>query len=179
MTQVNPQDIAYAAPTMDRWIVDNRASHHMTSQRSCFSTYYPDSITVTLANNSIMKAAGRGNAVLVLPSGAITLKDVLHNASLGFSSLFSLCLIQPSGCQIVFNQPGSVSPNGDFEGADHIMYIWNGHEIIATATLIRHSYILLTKRNSIVYAALATTLVTRRSSHIQHPSRKSVDSLLQ
>jgi len=54
----------------------------MTSQQSYFSTYYPDSTTVTLANNSIVKAAGRGDVVLLLPSGDITLKDVLHIPSL-------------------------------------------------------------------------------------------------
>jgi len=98
MAQVNAQDNAYSPPTLDRWIVDSGASHYMTSQQSYFSTYYPDSTTVTLANNSIVKAAGRGDVVLLLPSGDITLKDVLHIPSLGFSSLLSLRLIHQSGC---------------------------------------------------------------------------------
>jgi len=149
MAQVNAQDNAYSPPTLDRWIVDSGASHHMTSQRSYFSTYYPDSTTVTLANNSIVKAAGRGDVVLLLPSGDITLKDVLHIPSLGFSSLLSLRLIHQSGCQIVFNQQGSGPPNGDFEGADHVMHILNGPDIIATATLIGHSYVLHTKKNPV------------------------------
>jgi hypothetical protein len=78
----------------------------MTSQQTYFITYYPDSTTVTLANSSIVKAAGRGDVALLLPSGDITLKDVLHIPSLGFSSLLSLRLIHHSRCQIVFNQPG-------------------------------------------------------------------------
>jgi hypothetical protein len=106
MAHVNAQHIAYSAPTLDRWIVDSGALHDMTSQQSYISTYYPDLTTVTLANNSIVMAAGRGDVVLLLPSGDITLKDVLQIPSLGFSSLFSLCLIHQSGCQIVFNQPG-------------------------------------------------------------------------
>jgi len=136
---VNAQDIAYSPPTLDGWIVDSGASHHMTSQQDYFITYYPDSTTVTLANNSIVKAACRGDVVLLLPSGDITLKDVLHIPSLGFSSLLSLRLIHQSGCQIVFNQRGSGPPNGDFKGADHVMHILNGPDIIPTATLIGHS----------------------------------------
>jgi len=178
MAQVNEKDSAfYSPPTLDRWIVDSGASQHMTSQRSYFSTYYPDSTTVTLAINSIVKASGRRDVVLLLPSGDIALKDVLHIPSLGFSSLLSLCLIHQSGCQIVFNQPGSGPPNGDFEGADQGMHILNGHDIIATATLIGHSYVLHTKRNLVVHAALATASVPIRSSPTQHPSRKSADSL--
>ena len=179
MAQVNEKDDAdYSPTTLDRWIVDRGASHHMTSQQGYFITYYPDSTTVTLANNSIVKAAGRGDVVLLLPSGDITLKDVFHIPSLGFSSHLSLRLIHQSGCQIVFNQPGSAPPNGDFEGADHVMHILNGHDIIATATLIGHSYVLHTKRNPVV-AALTTASVPIRSSPIQHPSRKSADSLFQ
>jgi len=140
MSQVNAQDNAYYSPppTLDQWIVDSGASHHMTSQQGYFITYYPDSTTVTLANNSIVKAAGRGDVVLLLPFGDITLKDVLHVPSLGFSSLLSLRLIHQSGCQILFNQPGSGPPIGDFEGADHVMHILNGPDIIATVTLIGH-----------------------------------------
>jgi len=93
MAQVNAQDNAYSPPTLDRWIVESGASHHMTSQRSYCSTYYPDSTTVTLANNCLVKATGRGDVVLLLPSGDITLKDVLNIPSLGFSSLRSLGLI--------------------------------------------------------------------------------------
>jgi len=116
--------------------------------------------------------------VLLLPSGDITLNDVLHIPLLGFSSLLSLRLIHQSGCQIVFNQPGSGPPNGDFEGADHVMHILNGPDILATATLIGHSYVLHTKRNPVV-AALTTASVPIRSSPIHHPSRKSADSLFQ
>jgi hypothetical protein len=65
----------------------------MTSQQGYFITCYPDSSTVTLPNNSIVKAVGRGDVVLLLPSGHITFKDVLHIPSLGFSSLLSLRLI--------------------------------------------------------------------------------------
>jgi len=179
MVQVNAQDIAYSPPTLDWWIVDSGASHHITSQQSYFSTYYHDSTTVTLANNRILKAAGRGDVVVLLPSGDITLKDVLHIPSLGFSSLLSLRLIHQSGCQIVFNQPGSGPPNGDFEGADHVMHILNGPDIIATATLIGHSCVLHTKMNPNVHAAFATASVPIRSSPIQHPLRKSADSLFQ
>jgi hypothetical protein len=75
MAQVNEKDDAYySPPTLDRWIVDSGASHHMTSQQGYFITYYPDSTTVTLANNSIVKAAGRGDVVLLLPSGDITVR---------------------------------------------------------------------------------------------------------
>jgi hypothetical protein len=151
----------------------------MTLQQGYFITYYPDSTTVTLANNSILKAAGRGDVVLLVPSGDITLREVLHNPSLGFSSLISLRLIHQSGCQSVFNQPGSGPPNGDFKGADHVMNILNGPDIIATATLIGDSYVLHIKRNPVGHAALATASVPIRSSPIQHPSRKSSDSPLQ
>ncbi|KAF8541303.1 hypothetical protein BDD12DRAFT_519421 [Trichophaea hybrida] len=72
--------------------------------------------------------------MLPLPSGDITLKDVLHIPSLGFSSLLSLRLIHQSGCQIVFNQPASAQPAGCFEGSDHVMHILNGPDIIVTAT---------------------------------------------
>ena len=79
MAQVNAQDTAYySPPTLDQWIVDSGASYHMTSQQGHFITHYPDSTTVTLANISIVKATGRGDVVLLLPSGDITLKDVLH-----------------------------------------------------------------------------------------------------
>ena len=117
-----------------------------------------------------MKAAGRGDVVLHLPSGDITLKDVLHIPSVGFCSLLSLRLIHQSGCQIVLNQPGSGPPNGDFEGADHVMHILNGSDLIATSTLIGHSYVLHTTMNPIVHAALATASVPIRLSAIQHPS---------
>jgi len=178
MVPVNAQDNAYCSPpTLDQWIVDSGASHHSTYQQVYFITYYPDSTTVTLANNSIVNAAGRGDVVLLLHSADITLKDVLHIPSLGFSSLLSLHLIPQSGCQSVLNQPGSGSPDGDFEGADHVMHILNGPNIIATATLIEHSYVLHTKRNLVGYAALATASVPTRSSPILHPSKKSADSL--
>jgi hypothetical protein len=104
MAQVNAQDNAYSSPpTLDPWIVDSGASHHMTSQQGYFFTYYPDSTTVTLANNSIVEAAGRGDVVLLLPSGDITLKDVIHIPCVGFSSLLPLRLIHQSGSQIIFN----------------------------------------------------------------------------
>jgi hypothetical protein len=75
MAQVNEKDNAYySPPTIDRWIVDCGASHHMTSQQDYIITYFPDSTTVTLVNNSIVKAAGRGDVVLLLPSGDITLQ---------------------------------------------------------------------------------------------------------
>jgi len=138
MAHDNAQDIAYSPPTLVRWIVDSGASHHVTSEQDYCMPYNPDSTTVTLANNSIVKAASRGDVVLLLPSGDITLKDVLHIPSLGFSLLLSLRLIHQSGCQIVFNQPDSGPPNGDFEGADHVTHILNGSDIIATATLIGH-----------------------------------------
>jgi hypothetical protein len=65
MAQANEKDNDYnSPPNMDRWIVDSGASHHMNSQQSYFSTYYPDSTTVTLANDSIVMAAGRGDVVL-------------------------------------------------------------------------------------------------------------------
>jgi hypothetical protein len=85
MAHVNAKDIAYSPPILDQWIVDSRASHQMTSRWSYFSNYYPDSTTVTLANHSIMKAAGRGDVVLLPPSEDNTLKDVLHIPSLGVS----------------------------------------------------------------------------------------------
>jgi hypothetical protein len=139
MAHVNGKDIAYSPATLERWIVDSRPSHHMTSKQDYFITSYPDSTTVTLANNSIVKATGRGDVLLLLPSGDITLKDVLHIPSLGFSSLLSLRLIHHPWFQIVFNQPGSEPPNGDFKGADHVMHILNGPDIIPTAILIGHS----------------------------------------
>jgi len=151
----------------------------MIFQQSYFSTYYPNSTTVTLANNSIVKAAGRGDVVLLLPYSDISLKDVLQIASLGFGSLLSLRLIHQTGCQIVLNQPGSGPPNGDFEGGDHVMHILNCPDMIATARLIGHSYMLHHKRHPVVHAALATASVPIRSSPIQHPLRKSADSLFQ
>jgi len=132
-----------------------------------------------LDNNTIVKAGGRGDVVLLLPSGEITLKDVHHIPSLEFSSLLSLHLIQQSGYQIVFNQPGSEPPNGDFDGADHVMRLLNGPDIIATATLIGHSYVLHTNRNRVVHAPLARALPPIRLSPNQHPSRKSAGLLLQ
>jgi len=106
MAQINAQDNAPAPTTLDRWIVESRALHNMTSRRSYFSTYYPDPTTVALANNRIVKVARRGDVVLRLPSGVITQKYVLHITSLGFSLLLSLSLSHQSGCQIGFNQPG-------------------------------------------------------------------------
>ena len=129
----------YSPPTLDRWIVDSGVSHHMTSEEEFFFIEYPDLVTVTLANNSAVKAPGRGDVLLLLPSGDSTLKDMLLIPSLRFSSLPSLRLVHQSGCQIVFNHPGSRPRNGDFEGADHVMHILNGTDIIATATLIGHS----------------------------------------
>jgi hypothetical protein len=70
----------------------------MISQQGYFITNYSDWTKVTLANNCILKPAGRGDVVLLLPSGDITLKDVLHILSLRFSSLLSICLIHQSGC---------------------------------------------------------------------------------
>jgi hypothetical protein len=102
-----------------------------------------------------------------------------HIPSLGFSSLLSLPLIHQSGCQIEFNHPGSGPANGDFEGADHVTHILNDPDIIVTATLIGHSYVLHTKRNPAGHAALATASVPIRSSPIQHPLRKSADLLFQ
>jgi len=111
----------------------------MTSLRDYLITYYPDSPTVTLPNYSIVKAAGRGNVVLRLPSGEITLKDVLHTPSHGFSLLLSLRQINQSRYQIVFNQSNSRPPNGDFEGSDHFVHILNVPDITETMTLIGHS----------------------------------------
>ena len=55
MAQINEKNNAYySPPTLDRWIVDSGASHHMTSQQDYFITYYTDSTTVTQANNSIV-----------------------------------------------------------------------------------------------------------------------------
>jgi len=140
MAQVNEKDNAYCShPTLDRWIVDSGASHHMTCQQGYFIAYNPDSTAVTLANNSIVKAAGRGDVVLLLPPDDITFKDVLHIPSLVFSSLLSLRLIHQSGWQIICNQTGSGPPNGDFEGAEHVLHILDGTDIIATATRIGHS----------------------------------------
>jgi hypothetical protein len=68
MADVNAQHIAYSPPTLDRWIVDIGVSHHMNSLQGYFVTYYPDLTTVTLANNSMVKATGRGDVVLLLPS---------------------------------------------------------------------------------------------------------------
>jgi hypothetical protein len=59
------------------------------------------------------------------------------------------------------------------------MHILNDPDILATATLIGHSYVLHTKRHPAVHAALATALVPIRSSPMQHPSSKSADSLFQ
>jgi hypothetical protein len=39
----------------------------MTSHRDYFRTYQEDSTTVTLVNNSVVKAAGRGDVLLPLP----------------------------------------------------------------------------------------------------------------
>ena len=59
----------------------------------------------------------------------------------------------------------------------NVVHILNGSDIIATATLIGHSYVLHTKRNPVVHAALATAFVPIRSSPIRHPSRKSTGSV--
>lgn len=84
----------YSAPTLDRWTANSGASQHMTSPHGNFSTYYLDWTTVTLANNIMVNAADWGNVVLPMPSGDITLKDVLHISSLRYNSLLSLRLIQ-------------------------------------------------------------------------------------
>jgi len=179
MADVNPQDNAYSPSSLDGCIVDSGASCHMTSQQGYFVTNYPDLTTVTLGNNSIVNVAGMRDVVLLLRSGDSTLKDVLHIPSLGFSLLLSRCLIHQSWCQSVFNQPGSGRPNGDFDGDDHVMHILNCPDIIETATLIGHSSVLHAKRNAVGHAALATAAVHIKSSPIQHPSRKSADSLFQ
>jgi hypothetical protein len=60
MVQANSQDNAYDSPlTLDRWIFDDGALQYMTSLQSYFVTYYHESTTVTQANNSVVKAAGR------------------------------------------------------------------------------------------------------------------------
>jgi hypothetical protein len=180
MAQVTAQGNAYGCPpTLDRWIVDSGASHHMASQQGYFIIYYHDSTTVVLANNSIVKATGRGDVVLLLPSGDITLKDVLHIPSPGFSSLLSPHLIHQPGCQIVFNLSGSGPANANFEGADHVMHMFNGPGIIANVIPIGHSFVLHTQRNPDVHATLAIAWMPITLSPIQHPSRKSADLLCQ
>ena len=160
---------AYCSPhTVDRGIGDSRALHHMTSQQGYFITYYPDSTAVTLANNTIVKATGRGEVVLLLPSGDITLKDIIHIPLVGFSSLLPLRLIHQSGSQIIFKPTGSGPLNGDFEGADHVMHILNIPHILATVTLIRHSFVVHSKGNMDVHAALIAALVPIRCSPIPY-----------
>jgi len=43
MVQVYVQDNAYSPPNLDQWIVDSRASHHVTSQQVNLITYNPAS----------------------------------------------------------------------------------------------------------------------------------------
>jgi len=102
-----------------------------------------------VANNSIVKATGRGDEVQLLPSGDITLKDVLYIVSIAFSLLL--------------------------EGADLVVYFLNAPNIIATVTQIGHYYVLHTKRDRGVYAALATALVPIRLSPTHHHMKKLAD----
>jgi len=151
MSLVNTWENAYSPPTLDRWSVDSGATHSMTLQPVHWLTYCSDLTTVTVANNRIVMAAGRGDEVQLLPSGDITLKEVLNILSIAFSLLL--------------------------EGADLVMYILNAPDIIPTVTQIGHCYVFHTKWNPGVHAALATALVPIRSSPTHQHRRKSADWL--
>ena len=62
------------------WVVDSRASFHLTPDRKCFSSYSAgDQGCVRMGNEGTLRIVGIGDVWLTTPTGCkLLLKDVRH-----------------------------------------------------------------------------------------------------
>jgi len=90
------------------WIMDSGASHHMTSHRDWFQTYYPfqTPLPIELGNNAVIHAQGKGTIKMQLDVygksiSDNTLTDVLYAPELG-KNLFSIWRAMKHGLSVHF-----------------------------------------------------------------------------
>ncbi|RVW80145.1 hypothetical protein CK203_054111 [Vitis vinifera] len=104
------------------WIVDSRASDHMTGDATIFDTYSscPNNLTVRIADGSLSKVAGTGSVVL---SRDITLNSVLLVPNLDCNLLSISKLTKEKRCITNFS-----STHCEFQDLDSGKTIGNAEE---------------------------------------------------
>ena len=77
------------------WILDSSATHHMCNDSSQFTNIEENSRTITIANNSKLNAAGKGDIRITTKSGnTFTLLNVLYVPQLASNLLSISCALK-------------------------------------------------------------------------------------
>ncbi|KAM1885022.1 hypothetical protein ACFX14_037751 [Malus domestica] len=95
-----------SAPQQEYWLLDSRATHHMTSDLSNIqmAAPYSSSDTVTGANGEGLHIAHIGHSTLPLQSHNICLKSVLHVPQLSQHLLSMHQLCKDNNCRCIVNE---------------------------------------------------------------------------
>ena len=114
------------------WIVDSRASDHMTGDATIFSTYSPcpNNLTVRIADGSLSKVAGTGSVVL---SRDLTLNSILLVPNLDCNLLSISKLTKEKRCITNFS-----STHCEFQDLDSGKTIGNAEECSGLYILKEH-----------------------------------------
>jgi transposase InsO family protein len=97
----------------DRWMLDSRATHHITPHRSDFSSYTPAKGSVCLGDKSAQDQIGVGSVVIKSPQGCtITLSHVLHVLDVQ-TRFISIGALTGKGAKVQFLEDGfKIALNG-------------------------------------------------------------------
>ena len=159
-----PDNIAFLSKNKsgrcDIWIIDSGATQHMCNDQSQFIDFESFSTTITIANNSVMHATGRGNVELHTALGnSFTLQNVLFVPQLA-SNLISVCCAMKNP-KVRLNFVNSEC---------HILY---QDKIIATAKQ-RDSLLVLETVSHYAYASKATDIFSwhKRLGHLNEEYMK-------
>ena len=86
----------------DCWIIDSGCSQHMVKDRNTFLSLEESDVQIQNANNSIMKAKGKGTVVLESACGTIELREALYVPEMQFN-LISLSRIAEHNLKAIFD----------------------------------------------------------------------------
>ena len=162
--------LAFHERTSTYWYIDSGCSHHMTFDKSAFTSYSEQlNSCVEVGNGERTKIAGTGTVKLTLEmngrSKPCTIQNVLHVPNLGYQ-LLSVSQLSKSGIQTLFSSSGA--------------QLIRDQEIIAAGSLVGNLYKLdvTHSRYSSEKALVAANMNTwhKRLGHIDISTIKSMKS---
>ena len=103
--EVNDIGVSMCTATKSHWLMDSRATHHITPHHSDFVTYQLVKGTIHLSDKqgTVISQLGDGTAAFTSPEGiCITLKDIIYMLNVG-NCILSLGSILDKGASVPFH----------------------------------------------------------------------------
>lgn len=87
------------------WILDSGSSNHLSSRRDWFDYYNESKVNLTIADNSTMRSAGRGDITISVNDQSRTIEGALHVPACP-ANLLSVYKMAARGWRLVFSDTG-------------------------------------------------------------------------